>query len=308
MSTASPLEARNVTAVRSTTSTSDRVVQQLGEGALQRSCGQRVDLTLDDEQRVARVGLLEGHAEFTWTGEGRGIGGVEQRRSPPTVARNRCAGAVVAAPGRAAVFSTSATLSGRPRRARARAAIEARWCPNGDPEAASPTAGRWPRGARTAPAAVHGRRLRTVHVTAPARCTDGAGTAVHGGAIPSARPGCGVPQRTAVSCRVRGRALRWPRCSGQTARVGRCTRHRRRTPAPRRAAHGARRRPHDRPAAPPGRLRQPRRDRADGRTRAAARRHRRLERRRRPHRPRRTADERDRLAAVARRGGRAGGG
>jgi len=42
------------------------------------------------------------------------------------------AGAVVAAPGRAAVFSTSATLSGRPSWARVRAGICARRWPNGD--------------------------------------------------------------------------------------------------------------------------------------------------------------------------------
>ena len=53
MSTASPLEARNVTAARSMTSTSAGVGQQRGQGALQRARGQRVDLTLDDEQRVA---------------------------------------------------------------------------------------------------------------------------------------------------------------------------------------------------------------------------------------------------------------
>jgi len=43
------------------------------------------------------------------------------------------------------------------------------------PGSGEPTAGRWLRGARMA----------------PARCTDGACPAVHGGAIRSARPGAG---------------------------------------------------------------------------------------------------------------------
>ena len=315
MSTASPLEARNVTAVEVDDQHLRRVGQQLGRG---RAPAIRPSACRSHPRRRATRGARRAARRSRRVHRDQGgsrLGGVEQRRSPPTSRLEYgCAGAVVAAPGRGGCFLNqrdpirTPAAGARPGGDRGEMVTERRPGssePDGRAVAAGCTDGACgvtdgPAGCTDGACEVHGRRLRGA-LMGPAR--------PYTVARSRARARRGVPQRTAVSCRLRGRALRWSAMFGvdsdrSGAHSGTDDGHR--LPA---VLHTA-------PAAvliidprrPPGRLRQPRGDRADRRTGAAARRHRRVERRRGPHRPRRTADERDRLAAVARRGGGAGGG
>ena len=215
ISTASPLEARNVTALRSTTSTSDDSASSVVSA---RSSAPAVIVSISPST-TTNACRASGCSKVTPSSPGPRcgprLGGLEQRRSPPTGQLKRSgAGAVVAAPERAAVFSTSATLSGRPRCARARSATTR---PQGDHRAACPAS----------------------------------------------------PSRAAAS-EVAHYA--WLDVRGRTRWVGRGRRRgQRRAPAAGR--------PPTAPAAvlmidvaaPAGRLRQPRRDRADRRTRCACR-------------------------------------